>query len=123
LAGPVTAAAAVGDFDGDGRPDLAVVSDTTKASVLLNTTAAGSGTASFAPLQTFATGGGPVSLVTADFNVDGHVDMAVVNTGDKTVGVLLNSTAPFAPNTGTFPVVVGQFGNTGVWQFNQALNT
>jgi hypothetical protein len=121
--GTFAIAAAAGDFDGDGRPDLAVTSDTTKVSVLLNTTAAGSGTASFAALQTFATGNTPAFVATADFNVDGHVDLAVVANGDKAVGVLLNSTAPSQPNTGTFPVLVGQFGGTGVWQFNQALNT
>jgi hypothetical protein len=112
------------DVNGDARPDLAVANfDAKTVSVLLNATAAGAGAASFAAQQTFATGANPFSVATADFNSDGHVDMAVANNIDKTVGVLLNSTAPSQPNTGTFPVVVGQFGSTGVWEFNQALNT
>ena len=65
-------------FNGDGRPDLAVANEGAKAvSVLLNTTAAGAGTASFAAQQTFAAGTDTHGVAVADFNGDGRPDLAV----------------------------------------------
>jgi hypothetical protein len=85
---------AVADFNGDGRPDLAVVnaSDNTM-SVLLNTTPVGSSTLSFTPQQTYAVGNGPRIVVAADFNGDGRPDLAVCNFHGDTVAVFLNTTA------------------------------
>jgi trimeric autotransporter adhesin len=64
--------------------------------VLLNTTAPGATTASFAAQQTFATGNGPISVTAADVNGDGKPDLIVANLEDDTVSVLLNITAPGA---------------------------
>ncbi len=98
------------DINGDGRPDLIEVDqggDT--VSVLLNTTAPGAATPSFATRQTFAVGGQPSSLTVADVNGDGLPDLIVANESGNTVSVLLNTTAPgattasFAPQQ-TFPV-------------------
>jgi hypothetical protein len=111
----------VGDFDGDGRPDLAVADIfPNTVSVLVNTTSAGATTPSFAAQQTFAVGTRPYAAAVADFNGDGRPDLGVINSGDKTVSVLLNTTAPFVS---TVPVVVGQFDGQGVWQFNRSLGT
>jgi hypothetical protein len=53
-------------MNGDGRPDLVVVNySSTTVSVLLNTTAAGATTLSFAAQQAFATGGGPLAVALA----------------------------------------------------------
>src|SRR3954468_10116571 len=57
--------------------------------------------ASFALQQTFAVGGGPVSVAVADINGDGKPDLAVANFNDSTVSVLLNTTAANA-STPTF---------------------
>ena len=53
-------------------------------SVLLNTTAPGAATPSFAAQQTFATGSDPYSVTAADVNGDGKPDLIVANDTDPT---------------------------------------
>src|SRR5262249_48571990 len=66
---------AVGDFNGDGKADIAVVNQTANSlSVLL-----GKGDGTFGPKTDYATGTTPVGVAVGDFNGDGKLDVAVAN--------------------------------------------
>ncbi|MGL5063054.1 MAG: DUF4347 domain-containing protein, partial [Microcoleus sp.] len=92
----------IGDFNGDGKPDLAVTSagDDT-VSILLNTTATGATTPTFAIKVDFTTGDGPYSISIGDINGDGKPDLAVGNRFTDNASILLNTT-PTGVTTPTF---------------------
>ncbi|MBL8828254.1 MAG: VCBS repeat-containing protein, partial [Planctomycetaceae bacterium] len=84
---------AIGDFNRDGRADLAVtVRSANLVSVLLNTTPIGSGTLSFDLPQDLPTGAQPLAIVVGDLDRDGIVDLATANAGDGTLTRFMNRT-------------------------------
>jgi VCBS repeat-containing protein len=107
---------AVGDFNGDGDPDLAVANEFGgSVSVLLG--GAGGG---FSAATNIATGGYPFAVAVGDFNGDGDPDLAVADAFDGIISVLLGSTGgtftgPTNFPAGSFPaaVAVGDFNGDG----------
>ena len=76
---------AVGDFNGDSLPDLAVANENSdNVSILLG--AAGGG---FTGPTNFAAGDAPSSVAIGSFNGDSHRDLAVANNNSNNVSILL----------------------------------
>jgi hypothetical protein len=108
---------AVGDFNGDGKPDLAVATYYSAAvSVLL-----GKGDGSFGAAPSYAAGSNPNSVAVGDFNGDGKLDLAVANAGSNNVSVLLGQgdgtflpaqSVPAGASPGS--VAVGDFNGDGI---------
>ena len=79
--------AAVGDLNGDGKPDLVVTnSQVNTIGVLL-----GNGDGTFQAQVPYPVGNYPFSVAIADFNGDGIPDLAVANLLDSVVDVLLGN--------------------------------
>ncbi|CAF4563293.1 unnamed protein product [Rotaria sp. Silwood1] len=92
----------VGDFNGDGKPDLIASSGLANfVSVYLNTTTPGASTPAFSARTDFATGNEPQSITIADFNGDGKDDFATSNGISFNVTVFFSTTTPGA-GTPTF---------------------
>ncbi|HLO50807.1 MAG TPA: DUF4347 domain-containing protein, partial [Kamptonema sp.] len=105
-AGNNSVSVSIGDINGDGKPDLAVANfSSNTASILLNTTATGATTPTFATKVDFTTGSAPFDISIDDINGDGKLDLAVVNPFSNNVSILLNTTATGA-TTPTFATKV-----------------
>jgi hypothetical protein len=110
---------AVGDFNHDGNLDVAVVSYCCPASgvsILL-----GNGDGTFRPPVQYPVGDQPFSIVAADFNHDGNLDLAVANSLSNYLSILIgNGDGTFQPATETPPaaefqtfITVGDFNGDG----------
>jgi hypothetical protein len=122
LGGPV----AVGDFNGDGIPDIFLVQCTfgmTGACRQWATTVLlGNGDGTFTATSASPFPYGPHAIAVGDFNGDGILDLAVANAGSNDVTILRgNGDGTFtatatSPPTGTDPysIAVGDFNGDGI---------
>ncbi len=109
-----------GDFNGDGKPDLAVANQNSNTvTILLGN---GDGTFTQAPGSPITVGSAPDGIAVGDFNGDGKLDLAVANEGSNTVTILLGNgdgtftqapSSPIAVGTGPQAIAAGDFNADG----------
>lgn len=105
-----------GDFNGDGKTDIAV------ANIGLNTVSIsfGDGEGTFGSVYDLPAGIQPTSLTVGDYNGDGLADLAVANFGSADVSVFLGQSdgtllqapgSPFFAGIGPISIAMGNFDN------------
>lgn len=112
--------AAIGDFNGDGRNDLAIAEVTSGTLVVR----LGNGDATFQTETTYAEGGAPpYILITHDMDRDGNLDLVCANRGSDDVSVLMGRgdgtfrkaiVSTTGTGTGPYSVAVADFNLDGV---------
>ena len=114
---------AIGDFNDDGKQDIAAANlDATTVSIRL-----GDGAGGFTGTTEVSVGSGPSSVAIGDFNGDGKQDIATANNGSRTLSIRLGDGA--GGFTGTtevsvgivpFSVAIGDFNGDGKQDFAAA---
>ena len=95
----------IGDLDGDGKPEIAVVNNQdVNVSVFHNTSSPGS--ISFAAKQDFATSGLPGLVAIADLDGDGKNDLAVTGSTSNRISVFRNTSTPGTIDANSFAPLV-----------------
>ena len=92
LNGTNTETPAIGDFNGDGKLDLAVTTGTATSGTVHVLYGNGNGT--FQPDQTFAVDKGPQYVIAVDLTGDGKLDLVTTNVLASDISVLLSTRRP-----------------------------
>jgi uncharacterized repeat protein (TIGR01451 family) len=108
-------ALATGDFNRDGKPDVAMATAGNQIVVML-----GSGTGLFQSSVYYTAGTAPVSIASGDFNGDGKQDLAVANAISNNVSILLGNgdgtfqtAIAYAAGSNPFSLTVADFNRDG----------
>jgi hypothetical protein len=112
---------AIGDLDGDGKPDLAVVNlDGFSMSVYRNLSTPGTlAVNSFAPRVSFAAPDGSDTIALGDIDGDGKHDLVIGSFKAYTMSVYRNQATPGVLDANSFAACVDF--STGNWTHNVAL--
>jgi uncharacterized protein (TIGR03437 family) len=103
-AGPFPFYLATGDFNSDGKNDLAVTSSSASGSGAGNVLVLlGKGDGTFAPAVSYPVGLAPATIVAADFNGDGKLDLAAL---DAELGIVNKLWVLLGNGDGTFQTAV-----------------
>jgi hypothetical protein len=115
----IDGAVAVGDLDGDGKPDLAIANQASDSLMLFR----GDGSGGFKPLdRQLLTGRSPRTVRITDFNGDGLNDIVAVNFRGNSVSVFLARAgggfaeakgSPFAAGPAPWGLAVADFNEDG----------
>jgi hypothetical protein len=119
----------VADFNGDGKPDLAVVDrGSSSVAILL-----GNGDGTFTVAVNYSTGVDPISIAVGDFDGDGKLDLVTANRASYTISILsgngdgtFGNHVDYAAGTEPMAIAVGDFNGDGfldVAETNNADNT
>jgi len=85
---------AVGDLDGDGKPDVVVTNGVGDSSVSVFRNTSSGGVISFAAKIDFRTNYGPYSVAIGDLDGDGKPDLAIANNGSNYITLYKNTSTP-----------------------------
>lgn len=116
-AGTNAVAIAVDDFNGDGKPDIAVLDNSgdSHVDILLNSS---SSVISFISPVSYSSGASTTALVVADIDGDGKPDIAALGNGQVTILLgqgdgTFQVTTPFAVSSGAKAIAAGDIDGDG----------
>src|SRR6202035_49700 len=85
---------AVGDLDGDGKPDVVVVNGVGDSTVSVFRNTSSGAVISFAAKIDFRTDYGPYTVAIGDLDGDGKPDLAIANNGSNYITLYKNTSTP-----------------------------
>jgi hypothetical protein len=113
----------VGDIDGDGKLDFAIVNGISSSTVSVYRNTSTVGNISFAPKIDYATGNAPYSIAIGDLNGDGRPELVVANSSLDSVSIYSNISKPgnilfdtklsFYVGTNPYGVAIGDLDGDG----------